>query len=192
MKDIYDDLEEMKDIEEDIRDDERDEELSRRKKRMLVIIPGSIFLSLLMLSYIFIGFPMHNVISGQIRSESPEGHVLRTQGLELLFLGNTLETATDAWHDNPDVETTLCIRGERDGNRYILEDAYKPEIFEQSFTHVRHEPCDDETILMFHTHPYKRCLASEADINTLRNAQRNNEDIVMMIMCEEDRFSIYT
>ena len=183
--DIYDDLEELK---KSI--DDADESSGRLKRPIIIIL--SILMIALIVSFFAIGSPLRTIIFGQIRSDVPAGNVLRTHGLELIFEGDTLEKATRAWHDNPDVETTLCIHGERHGETYLLTHAYEPEIYEQSFTHVRHAPCDDETILLFHTHPYKRCIASEADINTLRNAQQRDPDIAMIIMCEEDRFSVYT
>ncbi len=183
--DIYDDLEELK---KSI--DDGDEPSSRLKRPIIIIL--SILMIVLIVSFFAIGSPLRSVIFGQLRSDVPTGNVLSTQGLELIFEGDTLERAFRAWHDNPDVETTLCIHGERHNDNYILTDAYKPEIYEQSFTHVRHAPCDDDTILLFHTHPYKRCIASEADINTLRNAQRRDPDIIMVIMCEADRFSVYS
>ncbi|MFP4117520.1 MAG: hypothetical protein ACLFTR_01215 [Candidatus Woesearchaeota archaeon] len=185
MKDIYDDLEELK-------QDDIDEPETETPNRRFSVILISLFLVILMASYIIIGFPMRSVIFGQMRSDTPSGNILRTRDLDLVFEGETLEKATEAWHENRDVETTLCMHGERKGDTYILHDAYEPEIYEQSFTYVRHEACDDDTILLFHTHPYKRCIGSEADDMTLRDAQRLDPDIAMIIMCEQDRFSVYT
>ena len=184
-KDIYDDLRELEYL------NYENENPSENHFKKIIISVSAILISILFISYVFLGFPLYGIIIGQIRSDSARDNILRTNNLEIIFKGNTLDQSVKAWYDNPDVETTLCLRGVRDGNKITIQNLYQPKIFSQSYTHVSHEPCDDDTILMFHTHPYKRCTASETDLRTLARAKQRNPDIAMIIMCEENRFSVY-
>ena len=188
-KDIIDDLKELEYINHETIDNDYETKLEKRKK--IILMGGAIFLSLLIISYVFLGYPIYGIIIGQMSSSPVKGNVLSTHGVTIIFQGNTLQNSIDAWYNNPDVETTLCLRGRRDENTFIIDNSYQPKIFSQSYFHVSNEPCDDETILMFHTHPYKRCIASETDLNTLEKAKERNQDIAMIIMCEENRFSVY-
>jgi len=52
-------------------------------------------------------------------------------------------------------------------------------------------PCSAETKIMLHSHPYKSCVASDTDINTLAKTKKSNPDFLMVIMCEPARFSVY-
>ena len=184
MKDILEDLKNLEDIDEDLPE-------PNNLYKQIMIITISIFMIILILSYFLIGFPVRNVLVGQIYSNVPEGNILETRDARFIFRNDTLETAYMSWENNPYLETTLCIHGSYGDGVYHLYNAYEPEIYEQSLTHIKHASCDADTIVMFHTHPYKRCIASETDIRTLRRAQLNNEDIAMIIMCEENRFSVY-
>ena len=189
-KNIEDDLRELEYLNEEPYDEESESKFNMRKK--ILLVAGALFLSVLIISYVFLGYPLYGIIIGQMSSSPVRGNVLSTHGITVIFEGNTLQDSIDAWYKNPDVETTLCLRGSRDGNIFIVNNAYQPRIFSQSYFHVSHEPCDEDTVLMFHTHPYKRCTASKTDINTLRQSQQRNQEIAMIIMCEENRFSVYS
>ncbi len=181
------DLEELKYLNDlDYEEDEPDP-----KWKKYIVIALAIFMVLLMSSYVYIGYPSFGVIEGRIVSDQVEGDRLELRGIEVVFEEDTLRDAILAWEDNPNVETSLCFHGEREGDIYIVNHSYKPEIESQSYNHVSHEPCDEDTILMFHTHPRSRCAPSQTDMRTLERTQERNPDVAMIIMCDYDRFSVY-
>ncbi|MFW6231221.1 MAG: hypothetical protein ACOC32_04330 [Nanoarchaeota archaeon] len=189
MTSIEDDLKELTHLNE-IHDDEK--ESKKRSKKKIWVAAGSIFISLLMLSFIFLNYPVYSALINWLRSDSPSENILETHGFRIKFTGETLNQLKQAWKDNPYRETALCLRGKADGNTFRIASVYEPVIYEQSARHVIHAPCDPgTTVLIFHTQPYKRCIASQTDMRTLEHVQERNPDVGMMIMCEENRFSIY-
>lgn len=183
MKDIREDLKELQHLNEI----DEDEELPDKRKYAFI---GTIIIIILLITYFFFG-PFQHIIVGLFRSELISDNTLETQGIRVTFRGNSLDKMSDVWYNNPEVENTLCLQGSKEENSYIIDHAYEPKIYGQSYTHVSHEACDSSTIIMFHTQPYKSCLASETDMRTLERAKKRNPDIVMIIMCEGKRFSVY-
>lgn len=165
--------------------------LSVKAKRILILCVG-LFLVILIMSLVFLEGPMFHVVAGQIESRSVNNNVLELSDFNVIFNDVALLKVKESYLNNPEVETSLCLIGEKKGRDYFISDAYTPIIFEQSFRHVSHEPCDSRTIMMFHTHPYKSCLASSTDLNTLKRSQLNNPDMLTIVMCEPNKFSVYT
>ena len=91
---------------------------------------------------------------------------------------------------NLEVETSMCLKGTK-GHNYFISEIYEPDIIEQSYNHVSFRPCSEDTIIVLHTHPYKRCIASKQDLKMLGDLRERNEDALIMIMCEPTRFAIY-
>lgn len=161
------------------------EALQDHKPRSKIpLIISTVIVIALILSYFFLG-PFHYIIAGLFHSEMIEGNIIKTNDITIILQNNTKEIITNAWNNNINVETTLCLQGQKFNNTYIIQGAYQPKIYSQSFKHVTHAPCVD-TIIMFHTQPYKSCLASETDFNTLRKT-----NISMIIMCENQRLNFY-
>ena len=187
-------------IEEDIEDfleqesaDEQEFFPSWIKKTFFISM--AVFCVLLITSLIYVQYPVANIILGQIHSQAIDTttRILEIDNTTLLFTQDLVDMMFATYRDNLNVETSLCLEGTTDGRVYNIISAYEPVIFSQSYTHVSHAPCSDETIVMFHTHPYKSCLPSEQDLLTLqRNQELRNPDIVMLIMCEPNRFSLQT
>jgi proteasome lid subunit RPN8/RPN11 len=146
---------------------------------------------ILILSYIYLSYPVYDVLAGKIESQKINDNTIISRNINIIFQNQTEKIVFEAYKNNPDVETTLCMKGNVQDNNYYITEIYKPVIYSQSFRHVTHQACSQDTIAMFHTHPYKRCVGSSQDIRTLRNAQETNSDTIMIIMCEPDRFSIY-
>lgn len=163
---------------------------NQKSKKYLMLIAATLSI-LLMISYIYISFPVFGIISGQIESQKINDNVISSRGINIIFQNNTELEVLKTYQENPNVETSLCMIGEIIQNNYYIQQVYQPIIYSQSFRHVTHAPCSQETIAMFHTHPYKSCLASRQDIRTLRQNQQNKPELIMIIMCEPDRFSIY-
>ena len=96
-------------------------------------------------------------------------HVLRQHNVKEVFLENTINA-----QDSLDIISF-----------------YQPDVYEESVSHVSFEPCSPDTTIMLHTHPYKRCIASDTDMNTLSETKKNNPEVIMVVMCEAKRFSVY-
>ena len=139
---------------------------------------------LLLLSFYFLNY---NVI-GQFVSAPVENNVLDLNDVTVVLDDDSLSAITEAY--TFEVETPFCLQGTKSGLEYRVTNAYIPTIYDRSLTHVTHDRCED-TLILFHTHPFQSCLASATDINTLRLNQAIDPDIIMIIMCEENRFNLY-
>ena len=181
-------LEDLEDVSEEDLDD-----LPRQNsvfvKIMFFIMVG--LMIFLMMSYVWITYPNFGIIQGWIASEPLQDDVLRTGDITVFFQGDTETEVVNTYRRNRDVETALCLEGNVSDNTYFVRNVYQPSITSQGFSHVTHSGCSSDTVLLFHTHPYQRCEASQQDIATLRRNQERDEDVAMIIMCSEERFSVY-
>lgn len=184
---IEDDLKELKE-----KDLLKEEELffSLKAKRIMVVF-SSILMIFLIASFIYIKFPIFGVLLGQTQSRPLQGNVLDLKGVKVYLEGDSLNEVLSTYENNPSVETSLCLEGFSEGNEYFIMSAYVPEIISQSYNHITHESCSADTIILFHTHPYKSCLASDMDLETLKRNQISKPKTIMIIMCEPNRFSLY-
>ena len=87
-------------------------------------------------------------------------------------------------------EFVLCLIGDKEKD-YIITEIYKPEIIRQMFNSVSFKQCSKETLIVLHSHPNNRCIASSQDISMLNDLKNINQDSAMMIMCNQGRFSLY-
>lgn len=145
----------------------------------------AIFLVLLMLSFVYLNYP----VIGQLVSKPVNQNTLELKNVTVHFDDEPLSMIMSSYR--LEVETPFCLQGTREGQDYFITSAYVPTISDQSRTHVTHAACQ-ETLILFHTHPYKSCLASATDLNTLASNQERDSNIIMVIMCEPNRFSLYT
>lgn len=170
--------------------------LIRFFKKFSLIFLG-IFLVLLMVSYIFVSYPLSGIIRGQLESTPLDNGIIEVvdENLQIIFNQQTLDQLTEIYLNEQEVEFSVCLSGqminESDLDVYYLDSLYVPEMYEQTFNHVRFKSCPVETLVMLHSHPYKSCLASETDINTLESSKSGNSDLLMVVMCEPGRFSVY-
>lgn len=178
------------DIPEEEHHEEHDEHLESRWKKPLVWSMGG-FMILLMISFVFVTYPVGSILGGKLESNLIINNHLDTGEFILFFEGDSFSKLSEIY--NPDLghEISLCLIGDKKGDDYVISDLYEPKIFEQTFDHVLFEPCNQDTIVMLHTHPYKQCIASDTDMNTLASTQKVNPDVVMVVMCEANRFSVY-
>ena len=153
---------------------------------------AAIFLVLLMVSFTFVTFPISDILVGILQSNPLEDNTLILDGFEIIFDQSTLSQLQSIYFAEQEVEFSVCLSGEKRGANYHISDLYQPEMFEQTFNHVSFAPCSQDTLLLLHSHPYKRCAASETDLNTLTSTQKLNPDILMVVMCEPGRFAVYS
>ncbi|GEM_PF-917154 len=88
-------------------------------------------------------------------------------------------------------EFAACLQGTFDEEKYHFTTIYLPQIYTQAFEHVLFQSCPSNAIAMLHSHPYKHCIFSEQDIETYRRSKQANKNILMIVMCEENRFGFY-
>ena len=156
-----------------------------------LVIAGGVILVFLMLSFVIVSYPIGTIIAGQLQSTLIQGNTLVVGNLSLHFLGDTATQLEQLYIGNADVEFSACLVGSVDGADYLITSLYVPTMFSQSFAHVTSEPCAADAIVMLHSHPYKSCRASETDLVTLEKAQERNPDIIMAVLCEPKRASVY-
>jgi proteasome lid subunit RPN8/RPN11 len=178
------------DIPEEELHENHEEHLESRWKKPLVWSMGG-FMILLMLSFVFVTYPIGPILEGKIESNLIKNNQIDVGEFTIFFEGNSYDKLLQVYNPDLEYEISLCLLGTKKGDDYIVSSLYEPKIYEQTFDHVSFEACNQETIVMLHSHPYKRCVASNTDINTLASTQKVNPDVVMVVMCEPDRFSVY-
>jgi len=171
-----------------------EKKLSPSLKKAIVAFIGLVVI-FLFISLIYIQYPLFNVIQGQIESKSADSNILQLKNLKIIFTEGAMYELRESFSINREFETSRCLKGElrtiSGTEAYLIDEVYTPKIYEQSFRHVTSEPCSEDTLIMFHTHPYKSCVASSTDLSTLKSNQVVNPEIIMIVMCEENRFAIY-
>jgi hypothetical protein len=155
------------------------------------IFLGGLVMIILMISYVFVSFPVGDLIIGQLESNPLNDDKIELNDFTIFFTSGIHEELQQIYLAEQEVEFSVCLIGDKMGEDYIITTLYQPKMFTQSFNHVSFEPCSKETLIMLHSHPYKSCVASDTDINTLKKMKKVNADVLMVVMCEPDRFSVY-
>ncbi|MCA9478334.1 MAG: hypothetical protein KC535_04255 [Nanoarchaeota archaeon] len=153
----------------------------------------SVLLLLLLISYFVLG-PIHTTIRGQLASSALKNDEYQFGDYLLLFYNDTageLESIYQTYQEEKLVETSVCLQGLVYNHTYAIQDIYYPKIYSASFSSVTFEPCPKDTVVMLHTHPYKSCLASDQDLKTLEKNKEGSPDLLMLVMCEQRRYTLY-
>jgi hypothetical protein len=186
-----------KSVEEDLQGIYEHELLEEKRQKMhpgvkkALVIGVGIFCVLLMLSFLYLEFPLFSILFGQMESRPLQEGTIIAGNIAVTFDTPTINKIRDYYAQNQKTEISLCLLGENQGTIYLINSVYKPATFSQTFSQVVHEPCNASTIIDFHTHPYKSCIASDVDLENLRRTKLNNPAALMLIMCEPARFSVY-
>ena len=150
----------------------------------------SIFLLLLFLSYFLLSIPLYDLLSSFSESKIIEGNTIFFSKFNVIFGENTYEQIKQYYTTDRSVEFVLCLAGKKEKD-YTITELYQPEMVEQIFNKVSFKPCPEETLIVLHSHPNNRCIASGKDISMLYNIKNINNNSAIMIMCDIDRFSLY-
>ncbi len=178
-------------IQEEIRDSSNEENKNPLLKRIFLICI-SLFLILLMTSYIFASYPIGNIIGGKLESSPIENGIIELEEFQILFDKETLNHLKKIYKNEQKVEFSVCLSGKiLNKETYYITSLYQPKMYQQTFNHVSSAPCPKDSLIMLHSHPYKSCLASQTDLDTLSESKSINQNIIMVIMCELERFSVY-
>ena len=182
----------LEDIKNHIEEDHSEEEHKNPLLKRIFLIFISLFLILLMTSYIFVSYPIANIISGKLESSPIENGIIELEEFQILFDKATLNHLKTIYRNEQKVEFSVCLSGEiLNKETYYITKLYQPKMYQQTFNHVSFAPCTKDSLIMLHSHPYKSCLASQTDLDTLSKSKTINQNLIMVIMCEPERFSVY-
>ncbi|MDP3734510.1 MAG: hypothetical protein Q8R37_04740 [Nanoarchaeota archaeon] len=159
-------------------------------KKIVVFIMGIGLLMLLFFS-IFSDYPLAGIIRGQLQSAPLENNVITLDGFSIIFENDVHRELQQIYFAEQKVEFSVCLQGANVNADYYIHSFYQPVMYEQSFNHVIFEPCSSDSLIILHSHPYKSCLASQTDLKMLKQSQEKNPAVLMVVMCEPARFSVY-
>ena len=168
-----------------------EEEKPSLLKRVSVIVI-SLFLIFLMLSTFLVWGNVGEIVAGWIESETVENGLVELEDFSVTFSNNTYEVLQGIYSDNQEYETKVCLFGFLENSRYNITYVYQPVIYSQQFNQVVSEACPDNTLVALHSHPYGHCIASEQDLSNLEVSKQVNENALIGVMCDYDRFSFYS
>ena len=168
--------------------DEQEEYEEPKWKKPLLAVIGIVCITLL-LTWTITSTPLAGIVSSLHLGEELEEKVTYNN-LTITFLDDTKNMLVEKY-DEDGKEYAACLEGTVDGTEYSITNVYFPEITQRSFGHVRFNACNEETIVMLHSHPFGHCSASLTDRNTLRKMQVSNPSRLMMVQCEPTRISVY-
>ena len=160
------------------------------KKAIIVFV--SIFLMFLFLSYFLLGNNIFDILASRSSSFTASNGRIIFGGGTITFQEEAYQNLLEIYNENQQHEFKACLMGYKSGKNYFVEKIEAPKIISQDFSSVRAEPCREGTIIDLHSHPYKSCLASETDLKTLQKSQDTNPELLMVVMCEPSRFSVYS
>ena len=191
--DIEDDLKSIDPKDLELGEIDPAEELKKQKRKRLIIAVISVFLIILFVSYLIVGTRVLNIIAGQFGSTTVEEDFTAEldNGGKVVFSEDVYERLRELYFDEQRNEFKVCLEGSKEGNNYFVTGLTTPVIFSQSFSRVSAEPCDENTIISMHTHPFKSCIFSGQDIRTYEFVREVNPDAIIGLMCEPDRFDFY-
>jgi len=159
--------------------------------KKVVIVFIAVFLIMLFVSYVGISYGISDIIGGMAESNLISGNTVEVDDYSIIFDDGPLEGLNELYVNNKELEFKACLGGEIvDGDYYINEIVY-PEMYSQKYNQVVAEPCPADSLIDLHSHPEKRCIASQQDMKNFEAMKERNPDALMVILCEEDRMNVY-
>lgn len=169
--------------------EEIESEFKQNKKIKKII---GIFLFLLIISYFLLSQSVFPLIESMAESRvSINNTIYVNPSMSIVFEEDTYGILQEIYSKDTSVEFAVCLFGKKEYNAYIISRLYVPEIIDQSFNHVSFKSCPRETIILLHSHPFRSCIASNQDLETLEILKRNNNHSLIMVMCDKNMFSVY-
>jgi hypothetical protein len=158
--------------------------------RKIIIMLIAIALLFLVTSYILLSYPIFPILESISESKLAENKTIVLEDFSIIFTEGTYDGIQEYYNGDLSVEMAVCLKGTISGD-YTINEIYQPEIIEQTFDHVSFRPCSEDTLILLHSHPFRRCIASQQDLITLDSTKEKNPNSLMVIMCEQNRFSVY-
>lgn len=160
-----------------------------RKVLVMILALGLIAL---ILSYFLPGDAMH-IIQGRLGSyEVDKDYSINTpEGFTIIFSKDVYNKIVDTYLSNQETEVAFCLKGTLENNTYRLDEFYIPPTKDKEVFSVTSQICNSETLIAFHTHPYKHCIFSDVDIKYYQAFKQLNPQGMIGVMCEPNRFTFY-
>lgn len=159
-------------------------------KIFLIIV--SLFLLFLFISYLVPGNYILNILEGRIVSaELNEDLTLNLKNEKVIFKPEVYFELRDLYFKEQKNEFKVCLIGYKIENDYYISDLDIPKTYDQSFASVTANLCNKNTIIPLHSHPYKHCIFSQQDIKSYEAFKEINQDAIIGLMCEVNRFNFY-
>ncbi|MBI5393294.1 hypothetical protein HZA96_05485 [Candidatus Woesearchaeota archaeon] len=168
---------------------------SKTKKYIILVL--ALFMIILIIFYFIFGQHLFGIIEGRIISQQFTNltTVYSNNNIDnnytIKFTQSSFDELQQYYFANQKTEVSVCLIGLYSNNFYTVNKLYYPKIIEQAFEHVTFQPCPEDTIIVLHTHPYKSCIFSEQDINSYKQNRQSSPDVIIALMCEENRFTLY-
>ena|SRR3989344_4791314 len=164
----------------------------QRFLKRFMTVAVALFLLFLLLVYLAPGYDLLSVLEGKAASKVVVNHrIALSDGRSVVFTSVVFAHLQQLYLDNQRQEFSACLTGNKEGDIYSVTDIILPRTYEQDVFHVRADLCPKETLIALHSHPYKHCIFSEADINYYQAFAKINKDGLIGVMCEPDRFGFY-
>lgn len=173
-------------MDEIIPEDFNEEEPKWRKP---LIISIAAFLIVLIATYTL--FSLGNIL-GLLESKKVENNQLITKDIKIVFQNSTLEKIQEEYFSNQHREIKACLFGSVENKVYKINNVIFPEIIRANVIHIVSPRCKEGTLIDFHSHPWHSCSASDQDLSVFKELKPINPDLLMVVMCATNRFSIYT
>lgn len=168
----------------------KEEKPSIFKKIFIILI--TIFLIILMVTYLLTNSSIRNIFTGLIESNKVNNNVVKINSAnKLVFQNNTYNKLLNIYDGNLGREFKVCLKGNIENENYLINEIYIPETFLQAHNKVVAEFCSKDTIVDMHSHPLKHCLPSEQDFNSFKSFKEISNNSIMGVMCERGRFNFY-
>ncbi len=164
---------------------------ARTIKRILTLCIA-LFLLMLLLVYFVPGSDLLSILEGKTASDVVKDYrVQLSDGRAVIFHEEVFDQLQQLYLDNQEQEFSACLFGLKQDQIYTVTGLLLPRTYEQNVFHVRADLCPKETLIALHSHPYKHCIFSEADINYYKSFANINKDGLIGVMCEPERFGFY-
>jgi len=144
-----------------------------------------------MVTFIFGTFPIGDIQQGKTQSTLLQENMLILPEFSIIFENNTAQALEELYLEEQREEFSVCLQGTFENNIYSIHSLYQPFTYRRAFNRVAFESCDASTLIMLHSHPYKRCTASPTDLDTLKKSQGQNPLMLLVVMCEPQRYAVY-
>ena len=165
-----------------------EEQESILKKIFIIVV--AVFLIVLVSSFVFFDYGTSEIIVGLFQSSTidEEFSTQLNSGKQLIFTEGTYNELLVEYFKSQRAEFKACLQGEIRDSDYIINGVAFPRIYSQTFNQVISEPCQRETLILLHSHPERRCIPSQQDIQNLEEFKQINLNTILAVMCEKDRF----
>lgn len=153
--------------------------------KWLLLIIG-LFMLLLMLS---LSIPIER-LNSFLAGDKIVNNIINSNGYNIIFSLDVYSELKQKFALS-DTEFEACLSGDILNNNYIIDGMYYPEVISSSFVEVTSKACNSETIISLHSHPSMFCLFSRTDYKSYDLIKQINENMMIGLMCDVDRFNFY-